>query len=264
MSVNQKAKVWDSNCHPTIDGTFLDYSRNVPALICNYPFKQSISFEVEGIVAVGFLNIGGFDFAKYSKVLRNEPRVVSKVAPVNADYLEYRSEWLSKIKNLGYSGIKFHPKHSELDHSAFDLMRLFQDCEEHKLFLMICTWEIERYEAVSSFLLEASAMIKKGNQGRLLLAHAVGDSFDELSYLSRRRRNILLDTSFRLIRGERNAPQWVSREIKNDGNLSFGTDWPDYTLQDYSEILQSLQRGLSKKRFENYTFRNLQKFLKYS
>lgn len=265
MNSEVQAQILDANCHPTVDGSFLDYKFNVPATLSNYPKKIGDGLEISGVMSVGLPNVGAYESQKFAEKFLSDPMTIALVAALEGELLFRPNDAkFGDLKKLGFHGVKIHPKLLSDQYTVESVLSAFDYASHNGLFMMICGWQIFDNEKSKELLLKIVERVLQIGECKLLVAHAVGKEFDEIASLSVKNKKFLLETSFVPIRYPSTSMTWIENQLVNGANLSFGTDWPDYRASDYSEILNQLRTRLSKAVYSGFVKNNLLNFLELS
>ena len=257
-----REKFFDVNIHLTRDGTFKDYKQNVPCNFDTYNNFVDPSLEFVGGLIVGLPNIGNYchkDLIQTSKKLK-----LPAFAAITNDCFNDLDSSLSALKKMGFLGVKFHERLLDIENTEKHIVELATACKNNNLILAICTYQDEKLIsckdiAMLSVLEEISSLDVK-----IILMHSGGFRFLEFYGFCVSRKNILLDTSFTLKRYEDTSV--IKNIIKaiNQGNhnIVFGSDFPDYNLNDYLRSFHKLHSCIeSKKSRENFMHKNAMNFL---
>lgn len=258
-----KEKFFDINMHLTANGMFKNYKRNMPCSLDTYMTFVDPSLEFIGGLIVGLPNVGGYC---HQNLMEKSNRLhLPAFAAVTNECLQNLDVSFDEIKRMGFLGVKFHHRLLNLHRAESHLLRVAEACKKANLILAICTYqaEVASSEQDNLIFLAIEEICKMGV--KIILMHAGGyrflDFFDRFSVYE----TVLFDTSFSLKRYENTdiIESFADAIQKDNNNIAFGTDYPDYNLQDYSGILKSLTSCIqSKGLWERVMYKNAMNFLK--
>ena len=261
--------MFDCNAHPTVSGLYIPgYQRNMPASASNY-LKQTQA-GARRILGVNVSMLQGLHEESHAQLEEMFNFLASQLAvtyavqvaqPDSSSNLRYLGEEASL---RGAAGLKVHPSRAGWVPSMAEAEALMETCVRADLYLGVCGWTAHSASAAhGKFLSDIIAAAKTVPSLRLLIFHAGGFHLPDLARMADRLPNILLETSFSLLRlGKREGVELCASLLAEGYGLAFGTDWPDYRLADYSEALDSLADALPSVRlYESYLWRNAVEFL---
>jgi predicted TIM-barrel fold metal-dependent hydrolase len=247
------------NIHLTTDETFKDYKINMPCNINTYQKSINPSFDLIGGLIVGLPNIGNYSHeALHSKANKiNYP----SLAAITNSCLNNLSEALKRIKNIGFIGVKFHPRLLNIADINKTLKNLALGCKKNNLILAICTYQ--QKDAINKkFLLTIKEI--SDLDIKIILMHTGGFFFLEYYNFFLSIKNIILDTSFTLKKYEdTNILSDIVSAIKEDNkNIVFGTDFPDYNMRDYENLIIEIGHIIKTPNLmKNFLYKNALNFL---
>lgn len=253
----EKYNVFDMNAHLTIKGDFKDYKENIPAWIDNY--LKSSHFNFEGINIVGLPKIGGYNTNEYIKFTEKISLNIEKYTTI---------AWEEKIviaennKNK-FRCIKVHPRLLDMKLNEISWDGISEVCKKSNSILGICTYvedsDDERRNA-GMYKKIIDKLLKDGN--RIIFFHSFSDLFKEF-WEEYKNNDVIFDTSFTLKRNFRKIYSDYRTAISEEnGKICFGSDFPDYHLDDYKNNLDELLFDLKYTAKQKYLSQNAINFLR--
>lgn len=248
--------IFDSLTHPTLDGKWLN--RDTVATFDDLKSQMKQAY-VPFAIACG-INGNGYNHEEYFSVSSNVDGLIP-IARLNmsADSLEQE---LQHIYDIGYKGIKIHPRYEKFNYSEEKLSRVFIKCQQLGLIVHWCSFyytEINNYPSYDPYFLIVNAL-KKAPKLDLVIVH--GGVHDLLKYaeLARFNSNILLDLSLTLFQYKETTHyqniQFLLKKI--DRRLCLGSDHPEIQLIDLrTEFEEFCKLDLAEEKLWNIACRNI-------
>ncbi len=250
--------IFDSLSHPTLTAKW----QNVEA---SFSHLDSALKEENflGSLAVGLAGVEGYAHESFYKACSAYPLLypIAGIDPRTCDTRE-----LDFIQNLGFYGVKVHPRYSSLslEEDRLLLLELFKELERRGLPLLFCTYFHTRLGAypkqdpLYSFIrliesLELKIVLLHGGDVRLL----------EYAELVRFQDNLLLDLSLTICKYEGSSLDLdIAFLFSNfDRRICLGTDHPEYSHKKLRERFEHFSQGLEKDKRENIAHKNIMSFL---
>lgn len=259
-------KFFDSAAHPTLTGnwTFNKQMKKKKATFkkLNSEMKKNKYSKACAIGLDGYEKYNHFQYIKECKKFNN----LVPIAGFNPNKKKKRIyKELNLIKNLGYRGIKLHPRISNftLDHP--NLSYILQLAEKKKLIVLLCCYVGSGYNEYSAkdFLSSLVNLFKNRRSLKTVLLHGGCQRLLDFSEFVRLRpKNFLLDLSMTIMRYKGSS---VDLDIKYlfktlDQRVCIGSDFPEHNLKDVKKRFLDLSKGISKSKKENIAFKNLNNF----
>lgn len=253
-------KIFDMNLHPTVDGTFKDYKLNIPASLNTY--YNSKYFEVIGGNMVGLPEIGGYSHDKFYEMLNDQllkPDLFCSV-PYLGEVTNHQNVIYERKKTIC---LKVHPRFLNMSMEKINWKVAAKICKKYNIALGICTFydKIAKPADVrNSFKKIIDELLNY--KIKLIFFHSFLDQFNYFYDRYGSNSNILFDTSFSLIRCDSETVKSYCSVINaNASNICFGTDFPDYNLDDHLQIVDFIQDKTSKNSMAKYLSGNALNFL---
>lgn len=259
--------IFDSLTHPMPSGGWLKPE---------YEGKNSISgllheMEVNNIqwaLAVGMgENIGSYNENEYAAFIADHSNSLFPVAFLDFQVLESGtsiSSYLSKLKRLGYVGIKIHPRFSRITFANKYLPGLIKEANQVGLLVLICTyfWSNEK-ELTSNSPALLQRLLCEVPDEKLLLLHGGAVKLLEVTEMVRQFPNILLDLSFTLSKYQGSSIDMDIQYLFNnfDRRICVGSDSPEMGLSTLRQRFENFAKGIENTKAQNIGFRNLQKHM---
>ena len=241
----------------TITGEFKDYKINVPASI--YTYLNSEKFIVEGLNLVGLPTIGGYETAEYVKYGRKIQTEVEKFITISWEENNEIDQYLTKNINC----LKIHPRLLGLCLSKVDWDFISEACIENDSIIGICTYisaSADEKFIINEYCSVINKLLRKGN--KIIFYHAFSHLF-KIFWNQYKDENVIFDTSFSLIRNFENVKHDYRAAIyEENGKICFGSDFPDYSLDNYSPYLDELFVGLTDHSKKKYLCENIKNYFK--
>lgn len=221
--------LFDSLSHPCLSGDWFGrgLDASFPGLV-----RDLRAAGFSRACAVGVAGHEGYDHAAFAAQCRACPELVpiAGVAPQDAGAIDHE---LDMVRELGFVGIKLHPRISSFGYDDPRLIPTFKAAARRKLAVFLCTYfhtPIERYPTRDPLYSVVEAM-KAAPDTRLVLLHGGTVELMRWMQFARHTPNILLDISFTLMRYRGSALDldlaWLFDGFQN--RTCFGADHPEYS-----------------------------------
>lgn len=256
--------IFDSLTHPMPNGGWLtpkyDGQNSVQQLL-----REMKANHVLWSLAVGMgPEIGGYQEETYASFIRANSTNLFPIAFIDFEVLESGTsagEYLRRLKQLGYLGIKIHPRFSDISFSNAFLPKLIKEANQLGLVVLVCTyfWGKSKNTCSNSPEQLATLLCEVADE-KLVLIHGGGVRLLEVAEIVRHFPQVLLDLSFTLCRYEGSSIDLDLRHLfeKFDQRVCVGSDSPEFGLSKLRERFDSLTSGLSDDKKRNIGYRNLQ------
>lgn len=259
-------KIFDSLTHPTLNGKWLssDHDSSFKKLS-----EELNSHNLLGAIACGLNNIGDFEVNRYISAAKNYPNIyaVAPMPDISLTEIEIEKKIVA-IKNLGYIGIKIHPRFSNID-LIRDIHKLNFACAiaaKLDLTIFICSYYACHAHNFPNhdILIPISKIIEKNPTGRFVLLHGGGVRLLEFSEFVRFNPNVLLDLSLTIMKYELSS---IDQDIqylfsKFDKRICIGSDHPEWDYINFKKRISHFCEKISQEKIDNITNKNIMKFLK--
>jgi predicted TIM-barrel fold metal-dependent hydrolase len=253
--------LFDSLSHPTLTGDW--FSRGVDAsfesLVQN---MRNSSFA--RACAVGIASHEGYEHVAFAKRCSAFPQLVPIAGVTPKSTVEIDNE-LDMVRDLGFRGIKLHPRLSKFSLEDPRLIDTFNSAARHELPVFLCTY----FHTTAEFyperdpLFALARILKNAPTTRLVLLH--GGTIELMRWMQfvRHMPNVLFDISFTLMR-YRGASldadlAWLFNGFYN--RTCIGTDHPEWSHVDVRRRFEELATGASLDAAGKIGSLNLARFL---
>ncbi len=254
--------IFDSLAHPTLTGKWLE-RKNMDASFAGLVENMERAGFTRAC-AIGLWGIENYAHMPFIEECKQYPSLVP-IAGINPDSGESVSDNLQEIKQLGYQGIKIHPRFSHHTRKLDRLEKLFTGAEKLDLAVFYCTYmhcSLDNYPNSDPFY-SLVQLLGKAPEARVILVH--GGDVDLLKYaeLVRFNPNLLLDLSMTMIKYKGSSLDADVRFLfgQFDRRICIGTDHPESSHISVRQRFEHFASGLTQDKIENIAYRNLEQFL---
>ena len=252
--------LFDSLSHPTLTGKWLG---NVEASFD--AFVQELHHAGSArACAVGIADHDGYQHGAFAERCKKYPELVP-VAGVTPKAVGHIDKELDEIKELGYRGIKLHPRYSNFSYTDERLVDTFQAAARRSLPVFICTYfhtTVERYPEVDPLYCIAK-ILKASPETRVVFVHGGCVELMRWMQLARHNPNVLLDISLTMMRYRGSALDLDLRFLFSSfhDRTCMGTDYPDFRPAEVRGRFVELSQGASLDAKRKIGGLNLARFL---
>jgi predicted TIM-barrel fold metal-dependent hydrolase len=236
--------LFDSLVHPTLTGKWResDYVSTFEALA-----RQMNEQEVTGACAVGLAGVEGYDHTAFIQACRKYP-ALWPVAGFDISRRESFSSEMTLIRDLGFGGIKIHPRFSHWTPDSKDLAQAFSLASKAGLIVFFCTYfrapdgppvGVDPYPVLL-------AALQAAPKTKVVLVHGGVGDLKKYATLAANSDRLLLDLSFTMCKypGTSLDGEMMS-VIKNLGRkICVGSDFPEFSLAALRERFFQLAQDL--------------------
>lgn len=253
---------FDSLTHASRSGAWLDANH----------FDASVSRLLAEIKEMGpyrtcLVNIAGFsDNGELADIAADHPDLFVPIAGLDPSAFAEHGQIdtaLAEIKEQNFAGIKLHPRLNDYDPLDDRCLHTIQQAGRTGLVVFIDTLFRQRTRAIQHPADIIDKIAFTCAETRIVLLHGAAGAMLDIYETVRMRSNLLLDTSFTIMR-------YAGSSIDNDIRFVFktldqratvGSDFPEYSLMDARRQIEKLSEGLPQEKLENILHRNLERFL---
>ncbi|WP_038165532.1 amidohydrolase family protein [Verrucomicrobium sp. BvORR106] len=251
----------DSLAHATLDGTWM----GKPASATFAALDATL--ELHGYAfacAMGMWGMDGYDAEAYAAACQPYARLVP-VAGFKPERSQTLRGELTRLRELGYRGIKLHPRFSRLDIADPLIGKTMEIAGQLGLVVFWCTLlhtTIDEWQEADP-LLTLVRQLKAAPSARVILLH--GGDVDLMRYMQLVRFNdrLLLDLSHTIAKYPGSSLeldiQYLFRHF--DQRLCLGTDWPQFSHAQLRGLYERFSEGLEEGKRVNIAHGNLARFL---
>lgn len=251
-------KIFDSLVHPLLSG-----KKNKHGISTSFEdiHASLAGTGIEKLMAIG-MPTEDYEHLKFFQ----ECQKYSAFIPVAALTLsEAPEKELHRIKDIGYSAIKIHPRSLAGTLSVSVLQKALEEAALLDLRVLLCTYCFFDVRSATHLLLDEIVRVVSRSPRSLKLMLVHGGVFDLLKILemSKYSDNILVDLSYTMMKYKGSSMDLDIDYAMNffDRRVCIGSDYPDFTLKDFSERALLLSKELPDNKRENILYRNLSAFM---
>ncbi|TDH38328.1 hypothetical protein E2A64_04225 [Pseudohoeflea suaedae] len=252
--------LFDSLSHPTLSGRWFarDLDAGWQALV-----KRLRESGYSRACAVGLAGVEGYEHEAFIEACRPYAELVpiAGIDPRGDLVAELR-----RVKQLGFSGIKLHPRLSAFAMGDDCLIEAFRAARAVDLPVFLCTYchgPVER-APLEDPLYGLARALRAVPDIRLVLLHGGDVELMRYMQLVRHSPNILIDLSFTMMKYTGSSLDLDLAYVMRGFNrrTCFGVDHPEYTHAEVRTRFDALSAGLSPEERANVGFNNLSRFLR--
>ena len=254
--------IFDSLTHPTCDGAWLG-RKGVGSFFDLHKSMEKNLYV--GACVVGLPGVGEYEHSKFARECKKYPKMVP-IAGLSLNVSSLEKELIS-IKDLGFRGIKIHPRYGnfDLEKDKESIIEILNLCNKLDLIVMFCTYVANRISLMAETdpYRQLISIIRKSPKTRIVLIHGGLYRLLEYADLARFNENIILDLSYTLLKYQGSSLdhdiKYLFREF--DRRICIGSDHPEYSLSSTRKRAEELSEGISPEKIKNIFYRNLENFL---
>ena len=253
--------LFDANAHPTVTGKWGD--KNLDSSFEHFNHELA-SNGYRGACAVGVSGLEGYKHSLFVQYCQKFPHLIP-IAGCTVHSEKEMDRELGLIQDLGFKGVKIHPKDPTVNLGDPRLVKFFEIAQKRGLPIFFCTYlhhRISDYPDADPFYALVS-LLKRVPQARVLLIHGGDVRLLQYSELVRFNHNLLLDLSQTLMKYPGSSIdldlQFLFQHF--DQRICVGTDFPEYSLHAVKTRFEKLAHGISQEKINNIAFQNIEKFL---
>ncbi len=250
----------DSLAHPTLSGSWL--GRPLDARFQTL-VQVLNSADYMGACAIGLDGIEGYTHEAFIQHCRQYPGLIP-IAGFNPGQ-DASPEAMLALRNMGFRGVKIHPRFSGLTRSLDTLGPALRAAGEADLTVFFCTYmhgPLPSHPTRDPFL-SLVELLREAPETRVILVHGGDVEVMRYAELVRFNSNLLLDLSLTLMKYEGSSVDldlaFLFRHF--DRRICIGTDWPEYGPDQLRVRFDHFACDLPEEKRHNIAYRNLMDFL---
>ncbi len=262
--MNSPISLFDSLAHPTLEGNWLN-KKNIDASFEKLQQEMEVA-HFRWACAIGMENIGGYQHQLFADACRAYPNLIP-IAGYKPPNMPFIKRDLSAIANMGFKGIKIHPRFSQLHligHESI-LVKTLQLAAKYELVVFWCTYmhsHLTSYPSQDPFYSLVN-LLRQSPQTKVILVHGGDVQLLKYAELVRFNDNLLLDLSLTM---QKYAGSSIDTDLQFlfqqfDRRICVGSDFPEYSLLHTRKRFEYVAENISLEKRENIAWRNLSKFL---
>lgn len=259
--MNPDAELADSLAHPTLNGTWLgrpagNTFQHLAAELERHGYRFAC--------AVGLWGQDGFEAEAFARAALRHPRLVP-IAGIRPSADAALGVTLDRVRDLGYRGVKLHPRFSGVDVADPAIPATFRMAAERDLTVFFCTFQygpVERWPSTDP-LSALVAALRAAPRARVVLLHGGDVGLMRYMQLMRFNDRLLLDLSHTILKYAGSSLDADIRFLFHvfDRRICVGTDYPQFRHDELRARFDVFADGLSPERRENIAWRNLGAFV---
>ena len=255
-------KIFDSTTHPTLTGNWKTDKKIFKSSFDDL-IKDMKKNKITKSCAMGLDNFENYNHAQFINECKKYKNLVP-IAGLNPSVKNIKEE-VKKIKNLGFKGVKIHPRISKIYLEKNYFIKTLENLEKNKLVLMLCTYPFAKLgnNQPNDFLETIYKVFEKFKKLKTILVHGGSVRVLEFAEFVRNNKgNFLLDLSMTMqkYRGS-SLDQDIKFLFKNfDERICIGSDYPEFSQNELIKSFKYYSKNISKKKRENISFKNLNNF----
>lgn len=251
----------DSLAHPTLTGSWLGQPAGATFGALDAALRQE---DYAFAAAVGMWGMDGYEAEAYARAVASHAHLVP-IAGVKPQPNEDVRSAVGALKEMGYRGIKLHPRFSQLDRADPLLGAWMEEAGQQGLVTYWCTYvqtSIDAWPASDPFY-DLVSQLKSAPHARVILLH--GGDVELLRYMQlvRGNGNLLLDLSHTMAKYPGSSLEADCQFLcaQFDRHLCLGTDWPQFSHSQIRTLYERFTFGVPLEKRRNLGYRNLAHFL---
>lgn len=238
-------EIFDSITHPTINNTWLnprfsEYS-NIKLLLGDME-----KFCINRAFAVGLNGVGGYGLQEYIEFLKPYKNLI----PIAFCDIDYDYNKLQEIKNMGYKGIKIHPRIAKIEPDDDRIFEIIKNANQLGLIVLYC-----------GFLGVTNKFIENVGDERLIFLHTGGKDLKETFEKLKDKKNVLLDLSYTFNKYDELNDFIVHLFQNYSGRICIGSDHPEVKLEELRDKFELLSKDIERNKKEKIAHGNLEGFM---
>lgn len=257
--------LFDCITHPTINGKWLNDKGHFENDIDNLLHNMS-NWNVKWGFAVGMEGIGGYNAESYFSFIKSKSKCLYPIAYFDFSNMRSNADienYILYLKNLGYYGIKIHPRFSNIDLGNKFLEPIIKIANKYKMIVMLCTYFYDNnYNSYNNNMTNLIELLYKIRDQKIILLHACTTHLLEMREVACKFKNILLDLSLTLCRYEGSSLDLDINFLFNNftNRICVGSDSPDYSAEKFRNRFEYFSKGLNLEGKEKIAYRNIMNF----
>lgn len=232
--------LFDSLSHPTISGEW--FERGVDASFSTLS-KNLLAANFRRACAVGIAGHEGYNHRDFAERCRKYPELVP-IAGVDPKETKLIEAELDTIYDLGFRGIKLHPRRSGFSYSDPRMIDTFRAATRRGLPVFLCTYfhaPVDRYPDADPLYAIVHAL-KAAPDTRLVLLHGGTVELMRWMQFARHNENVLFDISYTMMQYRNSSLdqdlKWLFHNFHD--RTCFGVDHPEWRHSDVRARFEEL------------------------
>ncbi len=256
--------LFDSLTHPMHDGSWLKSGNSSNTF--EHLIEEMNAAGVKDAICTGLGDATcGYSVERYADEVRSASEHLHPLAFLDFNKFESLSAltvFLDRVSQLGYTGVKIHPRLSGITFSHDWLPSAIAEANRRNLTVFLCTYLGSGSQLT---LRDLAIALDSVESPRVVLLHGGGVKLLEASELVRNNPSVLLDLSFTLCKYPGSS---IDADIQFlfshfDRRICIGSDSPEFSLQQFRTRFEHFAEGLPIDKVQNIGHRNLSRFLSF-
>ncbi len=251
---------FDSLTHPTVNNHSADIDTSFDVVK-----NQMSAYGFKWALAVGLAGENGYNHELFIKeCLKHDCFIPIAGIDPKTDEKALEKE-IDHIKELGFKGIKIHPRLAGIDWGYKTLPVILDLASKKGLVILLCSYmhrKITNGNYNDPFISLVN-LLSSSPEAKVVLLHGGDVRLLQYAEFVRHNQNLLLDLSFTILKYKGSS---IDLDLKFlfeqfDRRICIGTDHPSYSHKDLVERVKELSLGISQIKLENIFYKNLLEFL---
>lgn len=262
--------IFDTLTHPTIDGDWIMPKYPQCAGI-DKMLDEMRANNIKKAFAVGMKGIGSYDQEKFIKLVRGKaPDELLPVAFFDFDDITTTQGIVNKlitIKNIGYCGIKLHPRIGNFTLDNQFLPIVIDKANEMKLAVLFCTYFYSNKQPMTVNNIDRfnDMLLKVNEKSRVILLHGGVVRLLEMMEIVRAFPNLLMDLSLTMCKY---AGSSLDEDIKFlfqsfDRRICVGSDHPEINFATLRKRFNHFASFTTVEKAENIAHKNIESWINH-
>lgn len=244
--------------HPTLDGNWFDKDgiADIELLL-----KEMEEAHVAAALAVGLGGIGSYEEEKYIDFVTSRSRALVPIAYLSPGTLRKETirPRLTRISEMGYKGVKLHPRIGGFDFAETRLPYIVQAANDLNLRVLLCTYNYSRCYSKGLNIESLFELLSQIPDEEILLMHGGAVRILELAEICRHFPRAVIDLSFTFLKYEDSSIDldlcFLFREF--DRRIVLGSDFPEFKLTSMRSKFNRLVEALAEDKARRIAYKNL-------
>lgn len=252
-------KFFDSCVHPTLNGSWTAGRSGIA-------FHELAAFKHRTpgykALAIGLPGVGGYEHLAFKHECDTWGfEAIAAITTLEPMKTEREFE---AISDLGFRGVKIHPRLLGSNRDLTYLSRIFSLCDEFGLVCLLCTYEadVPGQLPITDPFYQICEALNNVPSIRLILMHGGGSRLLQFAALSRHSETILIDLSFTIVDEMTRALDPSIRDLmmKLDQRICVGSDSPEFDVVHVLQRIRDIAGTLNSEKLGNILSNNLERF----
>lgn len=253
--------IFDALSHPTITGNWFSKPANASVEVL---VKDMELNGFHRALAVGLPGVEGYSHEAFLAACAPFEQLIP-IAGFDTGNPDFSAE-IRRIKEMGFAGIKIHPRISNLDYEHNQIRNIIHECGNHQLVVLYCTYahcSLNQYPAKDPlyYLID---FLRGNDHTKVILMHGGDVQLLKYAELVRFNSNLLLDLSMTIMKYKGSSVDDDIRFLFSqfDRRICIGTDHPEYTHEQIRKRFEQFcsDTNISEEKMSNIAHRNLEYF----